>query len=441
MDKLIITGGKPLKGEVHVSGAKNMAMKAIIATLLTDETVELNNIPLISSVLGTIKVVEPLGVSVKRSDHTLTISAKNIVEHTVPLELGGLFRTATMVMAPLLSRFGYAVVPNPGGCRLGKRPVDWHVYALEKLGAKITYKNGYFYAQAKKLIGAEITFSKNTHTGTETAILAAVLAEGMTVLLNAAQEPEIDDLIAMLNQMGAKIEREGRTIQIQGVKKLQSVSYTVMPDRNEVVTYAVAAIATRGDVVINGVEHEHLGAFFNALDMAGAGYEKISAHSTRFFWKNSLKPTNISTSPYPGFMTDWQQPWAVLCTQADGESTIHETVFESRFSYVGELQKMGAKIEFFSPVVDDPRSYYNFNWDDRIPNYHQAIKIQGSTKLHEAVIEMTDIRAGATLVLAALVADGTSVIREVGHLDRGYENLDSWLVKLGAQVRRVKEEV
>lgn len=439
MDKFIISGGKPLRGKVKVGGAKNVAMKVIIAGLLTDETMTVNNVPLISSVLGTTRIVEPLGVKVTRRDHTLEISGKDIHTYKVPLELGGLYRTATMVMGPLLARFGRAVVPNPGGCRLGKRPVDWHIQALEKMGAKIIYKDGYFWSETKKLQGSVINFPKNSHTGTETIILAAVLAQGKTVIENASQEPEVDDLLRMLNEMGANIHRDGRIITIHGVAKLHGVKYTIMPDRNEVVTYAIGGIATYGDVTIEGTERDYLKAFLVSLDETGAGWEPVDKSSTRFFWKGKLKPNQVETKPYPGFMTDWQAPWSVLATQAEGNSTIHETVFESRFSYVLEMRKMGAKIDFFDPQVTDPKVFYNFNWHDRVDNYHQGIKIYGPAILHDAVVEITDLRAGATLVLAALVARGKSVIHGIEQIDRGYEAFDKQLRSLGADIKRVKE--
>lgn len=441
MEKILITGGKPLKGKVKVGGAKNVAMKVIIAGLLTDEALTVHNVPLISSVLGTAKIVEPLGVTVTRKDHTLEISGDRLHNHKVPLELGGLYRTATMVMGPLLARFGKAVVPNPGGCRLGKRPVDWHKRALEQMGAQVKYKDGYFWAETKRLSGAHIVFPKNTHTGTETVILAAVLADGETIIDNASMEPEVDDLIRFLVEMGALIKRKNRTIKIQGVKKLHGTTYTIMPDRNEVVTYAVAGVATGGDVVVEGTQRENLRSFLGKLDEAGVGWEPIAADSTRFYRQEKLLSTNVETSPHPGFMTDWQAPWAVLMTQAYGTSTIHETVFESRFSYVGELKKMGAKIDFYDPQVFAPRKYYNFNWSDRIKDYHQGIKIQGPQPLHEAVVEITDLRAGATLVVAALVARGRSVIIGTEHIDRGYERFDEQLRKLGASIRRIKEEL
>lgn len=439
MEKFIITGGKPLKGEITVGGAKNVAMKVIVAGLLTDEPLIVNNIPLISSVLGTTKIVQPLGVKVTRKNHTLEISAENIRHYKIPLELGGLYRTATMVMGPLLARFGRAIVPNPGGCRLGKRPVDWHTQALEKMGARIKYKNGYFYAEAKKLHGARITFPKNTHTGTEAVVLAGVLAQGKTVIENAAEEPEVDDLMRLLNEMGGHIRRDGRNISITGVAELHGVNYTIMPDRNEAVTYAIAGIATKGEVIVRGTQREYLRVFLEKLDEVGIGWEALDSHQTRFYWKDKLRPTNVVTGPHPGFMTDWQAPWAVLMTQAQGISTVHETVFESRFSYAAELRKMGAKIDFYDPDVQDPRSFYNFNWDDRIKDYHQGIKIHGPVHLHNAVVEIDDLRAGATLVVAALAAKGRSVILGVDHLDRGYERFDEQLKYLGASIKRVKE--
>lgn len=441
MEQLIITGGKPLKGTVKVGGAKNVAMKVIVAALLTDEPLIVNNIPLISSVLGTTKIVEPLGVAVKRKNHTLEISAKKIHKYKIPLELGGLYRTATMVMGPLLTRFGKAVVPNPGGCRLGKRPVDWHTQALEKMGANIHYRKGYFYAEAKRLYGARIKFPKNTHTGTESVILAAVKAHGKTVIENAAEEPEVDDLIRLLNEMGSQIRRSGKTITITGVPGLHGVDYTIMPDRNEAVTYAIAGIATRGDVIVDGTQREYLRAFLDKLDEAHAGWEPIDSTHTRFFWKDYLKPTDVITKPHPGFMTDWQAPWAVLMTQAQGISAIHETVFESRFFYALELRKMGAKIEFFDPKVINPRNYYNFNWNDRIEGYHQGIKVFGPVYLHDAVVEIDDLRAGATLVVAALAARGRSVILGTHHIDRGYERMEAQLKQLGASIKRVKADV
>ena len=440
MNKFAVTGGKPLQGDIRVGGAKNVAMKAVIAALFTEDDLEICNIPLISSVLGTAKIVEPVGVNVELLDHTLKISARNLHTHKIPLELGGLYRSVTMAIGPLLARTGKAIVPNPGGCRLGKRPVNWHIQALEQMGAKINYKDGFFYAEGK-LHGSKIKFVKNTHTGTETIILAAVLADGETLIENAAEEPEVDDLIFLLNQMGANIKRHGRVIKILGVKKMHGTKYSIMPDRNEAITYAIAAIATKGSVRVTNCPRKYIQSFLEALDVVNAGWEAIDENITRFYYKQPLKACDIITSYHPGFMTDWQAPWAVLATQANGISTIHETVFEHRFAYIEELKKMGAKIEYSDPEVKDPVDYYNFNWLDRKIGDHQGIKIFGPTDLHDAVMEISDLRAGATLVLAALTAKGTSILHGTEHIDRGYENFDTQLKKLGAEIKRIKGEI
>ena len=361
----------------------------------------------------------------------------------VPLDVGARLRTSSMVMGPLLARFGSATTPNPGGCRLGARPIDRHIDALQEMGATITYNSddGYFYGTAKGLHGATTRFAKNTHTGTETLILAAVLARGQTVLENAAEEVEIDDLIACLNQMGAKIRREEpRKIVIDGVESLRGIEYTIMPDRNEEITFAIAAVMTGGDIVVKNSSRNNLAAFLSLFTKAGGHFQPIDDTTTRYLSDGVLRPTDIVTAQYPGFMTDWQAPWAVMMTQAAGVSTIHETVFESRFSYVSELMKMGADIQFFDPKVKNPEQFYNFNWSDRVPGFHQGIRITGPTKLHNAVLEINDLRAGATLVLAALTAPGESIVHGVEQVDRGYEKIEERLRLLGAKIERVTEE-
>lgn len=441
MEKLVVTGGNKLKGEIKVSGAKNVAMKVILAGLLTDEPIYVKNVPQISSVFGTAKMLKPLGLEVEfLSDHTMIIKGGNLKTHVISLEVGQLYRTASMVLGPLLARFGRAQVPNPGGCRIGRRPIDRHIEGLAAMGADIKYKDGYFYGQADKLRGAHYKFNSNTHTGTETLILAAVLSHGETILENAAEEPEIDNLIILLNLMGAKIRRvEKRKIVIEGVKKLSGCEFTIMPDRNEVATFAIGAIATGGDIIVEDTQREYLKSFLSGLDAVGGGWEPITNNKTRFFAGKRLNPTDIITKPYPGFMTDWQAPWALLMTQANGLSTIHETIYEDRFGYVSELRKMGAKIDFYHPRVSHPSQIYNFNWSDRKRENCQAIKIHGRIKLHNAIMEMTDLRAGITLVLAALLSDGESVIRGIEHVDRGYENIEQKLRKIGGKIKRVKD--
>ncbi len=444
MEKFVITGGKALAGEVSVGGAKNVALKILIASLLTDEEVVIHNVPHLRDVASLIEVLRSLGVRASMSGHSVSVRNGNVTgEPTVPLDIGAKLRTSSMVLGPLLARYGDAHVPNPGGCRLGARPIDRHIEGLRSMGAIIDYNSddGFFHAHADGLHGANVHFEKNTHTGTETIILAAVLAKGQTVITNAAQEVEVDDLISCLNQMGARVKQtSNRSIVIDGVKKLHGVQYSIMPDRNEEVTFAIAAAITNGDIVVANSQPKYIESFLQAFTHAGGSYEFVDGTHTRYFRKGPVRATDIVTAPYPGFMTDWQAPWAVFMTQGMGVSTIHETVFESRFSYVKELQKMGAHIEFYDPPVKRPSDFYNFNWEDRKEGYHQGIKIFGPKKLHNAVLDIDDIRAGATLVLAAIIAKGESYLSGVELIDRGYEHIEERLTKLGANIRRIKEE-
>lgn len=443
MDKFIITGRVPLKGEIAVAGAKNVALKILVSSLLTDEEIIIHNVPFIRDVTLMLEVLAVLGVRNRRDGHTIHVTHNHIHNVKVPLEVAARLRTSSMVLGPLLARYGTATTPNPGGCRLGARPIDRHISALSHMGADIQYHSddGYFYANTKELRGTTIRFPKNTHTGTETILLAAVLAHGRTTLENAAEEVEIDDLIACLNQMGANIRRTSpRTIVIEGVQKLHGTEYAIMPDRNEEVTFAIAGMMTGGDIIVKNSQRANLTAFLTEFTRAGGNFEEIDDTTTRYCCKGELKATDIITSPHPGFMTDWQAPWAVLMTQARGTSIIHETVFESRFSYVSQLLKMGAHIEFIDPRVPNPEAFYNFNWADRVEGYHQGIKITGPTILHNAVLEIDDLRAGATLILAALSAPGESVVLGVEQVDRGYEKIEERLAALGAKIKRVTEE-
>jgi len=347
-----------------------------------------------------------------------------------------------MFMAPLLARKKEAVIPNPGGCRLGARPIDRTVEGMQSMGADIDYssEDGYFHAKTKGLVGIKYRFQKNTHTGTETLIIAAALAKGKTVLLNAAQEPEIDELIALINSMGGKVKRtEPRKIEIEGVEKLHGAIFKIAPDRNEIVTIAIAALVTQGNILVKYVKKAGLEEFLEKLDEAGGGYE-VMPEGIRFFYKGELKAVDVTTSAYPGFMTDWQAPWAVLMTQAQGESIIHETVFENKMGYGKDLQKMGAKIEQFQPEVANREETYNFNLDDDSSEFVHALKITGPTQLHNAVLTTIDLRAGAAVVLAALAAKGTSTIFGIDKLDRGYENFEKRLTLLGADIRRFNED-
>lgn len=440
MEKFIVNGGKRLSGTVSVSGAKNMVLKALVAACLTDQEVVIKNIPLISDLTVMTDIIKELGGSVAISDHTVKIRMKDIKKHRISLDKAAEIRTSSLFLAPLLARLKRAEVPNPGGCRIGARPIDRTIEGLEKMNINIVYNSndGYFHAKTEKIKGVQYRFEKNTHTGTETLLLASVLGEGRTVLENAALEPEVDDLILLLNQMGARIKRsEPRTIVIDGVGALSGTTFSVGPDRNEIVTLAIAAIMTEGDILIKGAESKSLISFLDVLDAAKARYE-ITDEGIRFKGGVALSATNVATSVHPGFMTDWQAPWAVLMTKAEGVSTIHETVYEQRFSYVDELRKMGAKLSLYQPEVKNPKEVYNFNLtDDKKENKH-GLQIYGPIKLHNGVVTMTDLRAGATLVLAALAAKGESVIFGVEHLDRGYENFEKRLRSLGADIRREK---
>ncbi len=445
METFIVKGGKPLAGDVVLGGAKNVALKILIASLLTDEEIVIENVPHLSDVSALMDVLGELGVRGTFTGNTVKIKNGSVRgEPTVSLDAGARLRTSSMVLGPLLARYGKAHVPDPGGCRIGARPIDRHIEGLRAMGATVSYNSGdgYFHATAQKLHGATVVFPKNTHTGTETILLAAVLADGRTVIENAAEEVEVNDLIACLSLMGAHIRRaSSRTIVIEGVAKLRGVTYRIMPDRNEEVTFAIAAAVTKGSVTVGGSQRRHLSAFLDAFKKVGGGVMEIDETHTRYFRESPLAATDVVTAPHPGFMTDWQAPWAVLMTQAAGVSTIHETVFESRFSYVGELRKMGAQIDFYSPDVKNPETFYNFNWEDRAQDSHQGIQIHGPTPLHNAVMHANDIRAGATLILGALLSPGESYIHHVEKIDRGYEQIEVRLRALGADIVRRTEEL
>jgi UDP-N-acetylglucosamine 1-carboxyvinyltransferase len=444
MEKLIVRGGKKLTGAISVSGAKNVALKAMVAACLTDEKVVIKNIPLISDFMVMVEIIKELGGEVKIVDHVAHIHVKKIKKEKISLEEAAKIRTSAMFLSPLLARMGKAIIPNPGGCRIGARPIDRTIKGLEKMGYSVKYnsKDGFFYLDKKNNFKiSEITyrFEKSTHTGTETLIMVAALLNGTkTILDNAATEPEIDELINLLNQMGAKILRfSDRKIIIEGVKKLNGTEFTISPDRNEIVTLAIAAVITKGNVLVRGAQSVDLSSFIQRLELSNAGVKR-EEDGIRFFYKGELTGIDIETSTYPGFMTDWQGPWAILMTQAKGESVIHETVYENRFGYVSELKKMGAEIYLFNPEIKNPEKIYNFNLSDNNSSYFHAIKIKGPAKLHDGVVEISDLRAGATLVLGALSAVGESVIYGVEHLDRGYEKLEERLKYLGADIRRIR---
>jgi UDP-N-acetylglucosamine 1-carboxyvinyltransferase len=421
MQKFIVTGGVPLHGEVRIAGAKNAVLKMMAAATLTDDRSVLRNVPRISDVGILRGVMTDIGFSVAPLDEDgLEITASGADWLFVPLEAAMKMRSSFILLGPLLTRFGRVIISNPGGDRIGRRPVDLHVDAMRALGAEIEYKNGYYFAQAPGgLRGARVAFPYVTVMGTENAMLAATLARGSTVIENAAQEPEVDDLVTMLRGMGAKIERTApNRLEIEGVDRLHGVEHRVMGDRLEAGTFAMAAAVTGGEITVHGVDPSHLRAFTDLLTGMGISTETFAEDGggLRVRGGDGILPADVETQPYPGFPTDLQAPVAVLMTQADGVSTIHETIYEDRLDYTMELAKMGAVIE----VLDERHA-----------------TIAGPTPLHGREVEIADLRAGATLILAALAAAETSVISGVEHVDRGYEAIESKLVSLGAQITRI----
>jgi len=437
-NRLIIQGGTPLKGVVRLGGAKNSSYKLMIASLLCSHENRLLNFSRIADVELVKQIIQKLGPKIySAGERTLFINAAKLGSSIIPQDLGLASRASSLFIAPLLARTKKAIVPLPGGDKIGSRSLDRHFAGLKALGVKLEIKNNLIHASCPQLTGASYTFSKPTHTGTETMIMAAVLAKGETILRNAALEPEVDDLINFLNQMGAKITRlVNRVIEIEGVKKLKPVIYKVMPDRNEAVSYAIAALITRGDIIVENAREKDLTAFLAKLQKTGAGIEKAD-YGLRFFYQKPLTAVDITTEPHPGFMTDWGPLWSVLATQCRGTSRIIETVFTSRFQFVKDLQSMGAKIKFFQPQAANPEEFYNFNLEDDRPDNFHGIKVSGITPLVGKTITITDIRAGATLALAGLAAQGQTILTGLEHIDRGYENFAGRLLKLGAKIRRI----
>lgn len=442
MEKFVIKGGTPLHGNLRVGGAKNVVLKVLVAACLTDEPVIIHNVPQISDVHTMIEIMEDLGGTVQIEGSSVTVQMKAFAKRMISLDQAAHIKTSSMFLAPLLGRENEATIPNPGGCRLGARPINRHIEGLEKMGAHISYESddGYFHATTDGLTGATYRFDKNTHTGTETLIIAAALANGVTRIENAAEEPEIDELISLINHMGGNVKRtENRVIEITGVEKLHGAECRVQADRNEIVTFAIASLVTKGDIFIEDINTKGIEEFLELLEKIGGGVE-IKNDGIRFYYKGPLSATDVTTNPYPAFMTDWQSPWAVLMTQAEGVSTIHETIFENKFGYVYELRKMGAKIQLYNPEVVDREVTYNFNLDDDSPEYFHAIRITGPTPLHNAIVTMLDLRAGAAVVIAALAAKGESIVHGIRHIDRGYEHFEQRLVSVGANIERRSEE-
>ncbi len=417
MDKLQITGGKPLMGEVSASGAKNAVLPILAATLLTPETCHITNVPTLRDVFTTEKLLSQMGASVRFIDDAFTVIADNITETTAPYDLVKTMRASVLVMGPLLGRFGEVSVSLPGGCAIGARPIDQHLKGFEAMGAEITITDGFVHAKAPNgLKGARIVMDMVTVTGTENLLTAAVLAEGETVLENAAREPEVDDLANMLNKMGAKISGIGTdTLTVIGVKSLKGCEHRVMPDRIESATFLVAAAMTRGKVKVTNTDPKALDAALGKLRDAGADVEIGDDWISVDMQNRAIKSVDIRTAPHPAFPTDLQAQFMALNTLADSTATVTETIFENRFMHVPELSRMGADIRVNG----------------------RSATVKGVNELTAAPVMATDLRASASLVLAALAAKGTTVIERVYHLDRGYEKIEDKLNQLGADVTRI----
>src|SRR5438477_4826248 len=422
MDKFVITGGNPLHGTVAISGAKNSALPAMAASLLTSDRVALHNVAKVRDIITMGKLLAYMGVNVATSEFPAAdyaFQAHTISEAVAPYELVKTMRASILTLGPTLARTGIARVSLPGGCAIGARPVDLHIDALEKMGAEIATSHGYIEARAPKtgrLKGAHIVFEKITVTGTENILMAAVLADGETILENAAREPEVTDLIMLLRKMGAKISGdETAVLRIEGVHSLHGAEHAVIPDRIEAGTFLIAGAITNGDVTLTNCEPSHLAAIIGKLRDAGVSIEECGPGSLRVRGVRRLVAADVTTEEYPGFATDMQAQYMALATQADGASTITETIFENRYLHASEMIRMGAHIS-----VDGRRAI-----------------VRGPTHLSATTVQASDLRASAGLVLAALVATGETTIERVYHIDRGYEQIVEKLSALGAQISRI----
>jgi UDP-N-acetylglucosamine 1-carboxyvinyltransferase len=424
MDKLLIRGGRPLQGEVAIAGAKNAALPELCAALLTEEPVALANVPRLQDVATMLKLLRQMGVAVERPDtgDTVTLAAGGPITPVAPYELVKTMRASILVLGPLLARFGEATVSLPGGCAIGSRPVDQHIKGLQQMGAEIVVEHGNIVAKATRLKGARITTDMVTVTGTENLLMAAALADGETLLENAAQEPEIPDLAELLIAMGAKIEGHGTSrIRVQGVERLHApkAPHRIIPDRIETGTFLCAVAAARGDVLLKGANADHLDAVVDKLREAGVTVEAGGTDGQgwiRVRADRRPKAVSFRTSEYPAFPTDMQAQFMAVNCIAEGASKISETIFENRFMHVNELLRLGANIQ---------------------TDGHTAV-VQGVERLSGATVMATDLRASASLVIAGLVADGETLVDRIYHLDRGYDRMEAKLRAVGADIERVK---
>ena len=420
MDKFLIRGGRALRGKVMISGAKNSALPCLAASLLTPDTVILHNVPYVKDLITMRRLLEDLGATVLTPElRTHKVTASNIEIFEAPYNLVKTMRASVLALGPLLARFGQAKVSLPGGCAIGTRPIDLHLKAFEQLGAVVSLESGDVVARAPqggRLVGADVSFEKVTVTGTENVMMAASLARGKTTVRNAAREPEIEDLAALLNKMGARIRGAGtETIEIEGVEALTGAEHTIIPDRIETGTFIVAAAITRGELEITQCSPAHLAAVIEKLREAGVEIEELNQSSLLVRCADGLRARGVVTEPHPAFPTDMQAQYMALMTQAEGAANIVETIFENRFMHASELMRMGANIQILG---------------------NEAL-VKGPTRLTGAPVLASDLRASASLVLAGLAAEGETLIDRVYHIDRGYENIIRKLSSVGANVERI----
>ena len=426
MDKFLVTGGTPLEGIIRVSGAKNSALPCMAAAILTDDDVILENIPQVRDIDTERKLLSSMGAEVETMDaagkeeggsRCTRIRCAALSDPVAKYEIVKTMRASSLVLGPLVARAGEARVAMPGGCAIGGRPIDLHINGLEKMGATIVQEHGYLQANAQRLRGAHIVFDRITVTGTEDLLMAATLAEGETILQNCAREPEVADLADLLIKMGAQIEGTGTsTVRVKGVSKLHGAKHRIIPDRVEAATFILAGALTGGDINVAACDPGHLDALLQKLEEVGVK-TRATADSVRVMGDGPLKAADITTEEYPGFPTDMQAQYMALATQADGTSVITENIFENRFMHVSELMRMGANIK-----IEGRRAI-----------------VRGKSPLSAAAVLASDLRASASLVLAALVAEGESIIDRVYHIDRGYENIEEKLRGVAAQIRRIGE--
>ena len=420
MDRFIIEGGRPLAGRVAISGAKNAALPAMAASLLTEEPLELTNLPRVRDIFTMKRLLQHMGVEVKPADFQpdgeLVLTAAKLTKLEAPYDLVKTMRAAVLVLGPLVARTGQAHVSLPGGCAIGARPIDLHLKGLERLGVELTVEHGYVNARARRLRGARIQFDRITVTGTENLMMAACLAEGETLLENSAREPEVQDLAVLLRALGAQIDGEGSsTIRIQGVARLHGARHRVCPDRIEAGTFFIAAAITGGALEVVNCDCRHLHAVLHQLEEAGVKVEEKDSSAILVSAAKPLAAADVATAEYPGFPTDMQAQYMALMTQAEGTSIITESIFENRFLHAQEMVRLGAHITVQG---------------------NQAV-VRGRTPLTGASVIASDLRASASLVLAGLAAEGETTVSRVYHLDRGYERLEEKLTAVGARIRRL----